>query len=176
MKPILFVFFLIFITGCVENTPENNYSPKSRLINEISIKAAMQLKREKNLRPCGFGSEAMHQIHMLALSFDYYNQINIEEARDLIITAGNLFLKKINENEQIRPYLNKHPFLPKNIEIRIFLYKKNSSNLEIDDLKIISLTEGIIRYKVGAPKGKFFETILTETFDEATAKLNQYNF
>src|ERR1700722_17525785 len=120
MKPILFVFFLIFITGCVENTPENNYSPKSRLINEISIKAAMQLKREKNLRPCGFGSEAMHQIHMLALSFDYYNQITVEEARDLIITSGNLFLKKINEDERIRPFLNNYPFLPENIEIRIF--------------------------------------------------------
>lgn len=83
-------------------------------------RVAVQLKKEKDLHPCGSGGGMMDQIGMLALSFNYYKEIDIDTGRDLLMTTGKLLLNSVNEDERIRPYLENYPFLPKNIEIRIF--------------------------------------------------------
>ncbi len=125
MRFFLFLIASIFITGCMQNSSVIDYisSPKSQLANEISKQVALQLKKEQDLYPCGFGGGMMNQIRMLALSFNYYKPINIEQGRELLMAAGSLFLKTINEDERIRPYLDTYPFQPKNIEIRIFCRK-----------------------------------------------------
>jgi hypothetical protein len=174
MRLCLFLIASIFIAGCMQNTSETDYpsSPKSRLANEISKQVALQLKKEQDLYPCGFGGGMMHQIRMLALSFNYYKPVNIEQGREMLMAAGSLFLKTINENDEIRPYLDTYPFLPKNIEIRIFLMSSDGSLVDPGKLYVISLIDDVLRYQIDHPETKKLTTIYSETYEEAAEKLN----
>jgi len=169
-----FVLLIFFISGCIKNDTRIDYSSnvKSQLANEISNRVALQLKKEQDLYPCGFGGGMMNQIRMLALSFNYYKPVEIEQARELLFSAGSLLLKTVNENEKIRPYLDTYPFQPKNIEIRIFLKAADKFAIEDEKLCGISMLDGILEYEIHDPKTKKLTTIYSETYEEAMEKLN----
>ena len=104
--------------------------------------------------------------------FDYYNEIDVAEARELLMTAGNLYLREINDNEKIRPYLANYPFKPENIQIAIFLENPNGSKTASEKLSIITMKEGVLRYDIGVLDSRnALITICEETYDEAAAKL-----
>jgi hypothetical protein len=105
MKISVFLFAMVFITSCdPPYIEENLYRPsEGKLINEVTNKTLRELKAEKGLHPFGVGSGGMDQIKMLAVSFLYYKEIDIGEARELLLSAGNLYLSKINANEEIQP-------------------------------------------------------------------------
>jgi hypothetical protein len=171
-----FVFFLIaaiFLCGCVENKLDIDCKKniKSRLVNEIGNRVFIRLKEDKNLHLCECGGRMMDQITLLHLGFDYFKQINIEEARELLVKASVLFLKIINEDEQIRPFLKNFPFLSTNIEIRIFLHTSYNSQLDSKQLCVITLLNGYLHYKIHNPETSLLTTIYTETFEEAIEKL-----
>ena len=160
---------------CMNPTPVTDYmpSPKSQLVDQIGQAVFRELKEKTKLCPCECGGRMMHEITLLHLGFHYYNEIEIDKARELLMAAGTLFLKKINENEQIRPYLAYYPFLPEDIEIRIFL--KKSSGLKIDSkkLQVATLIDGILNYEIDDAKCQLFEIIYSETFEEAEQKLRE---
>jgi hypothetical protein len=82
----------------------------SHYSNEIRNKVAVQLRDEMHLRPSGTGGGGLYNIRMLALCCSYYEEVDIEKARELLVKAGILFLKTANENEKARPYLKNYPF------------------------------------------------------------------
>ena len=112
----------------------------------------------------------MDQIRMLALSFNYYDEIDIDQARELLVVAGTKFLSTINSNEKLRPFLKNTPFTTENIEIRIFVQKPNGKEPDQGKLTVLSMVDGILSYKVDNPETNRFRTILKETFEEAEAK------
>ena len=138
--------------------------------NEIGKKVFIQLKKEKKLHVCesGWGLCGTHKIQVMHCGFDYYNEIDVAEARELLMTAGNLYLREINDNEKIRPYLANYPFKPENIQIAIFLKNPNGSKTAPEKLRVISITDGLLRYDIGMDS---LTTICEETYDEAAAKL-----
>ena len=173
MKIALFFFLMAFATSCGRPCIEGPSPPtKQSLSTEVMNKAFAQLKMEKELYPCGVGEGMMNQIRMLALSFDYYKEVDIEQARELLMTAGNVFLNIINSNEQIRPFLQNDPFQSENIEIRIFIQKPKGVELAPDRLTVVSLINGILEYDVRNPKTDRLETVYREKYEEVAAKLS----
>ena len=175
MKVILPLFLLIFITSCdLPCLIDNSHPPDERtLINEVRNRTFAQLKMEKELYPFGTGEGGpVGQIRMLALSFRYYKEIDIEEARELLMAAGTSFLNNINGNEQIRPYLKNDPSKPNNIEIRIFLKKPDGSKPDLDKLTVISMISDILEYDIRSSETGRLTKIYEENFEEAAAKLN----
>ena len=167
----VFVFLILFIASCHNlNQEDPNEPSKQSLATEVLNQTILQL-REKGLRACGYGSGMMYQIRMLALSFDYYKEIDINEARELLMTAATVFLNNVNSHDLIPPFLQNYPFTPQNIEIRIFIYQPNGNNPEPGKLVGASMIDGILKYKIMPDEYKL-ETIYQETFDEAKLKLN----
>lgn len=163
---------LIFLAGCVNTSIyDHPPDPKSQYANEITNRVAVQLRDEMQLYPCGTGGGCMYNIRMLALSCDYYKDVDIEEARALLVKAGILFLKTANEHEKARPYLANYPFGLKNIELRFFIKNKNWPERSPDKLRIISLINGKLEYEI-SPNIRELITVYEETFAEAAAKLN----
>jgi hypothetical protein len=177
MRLVFNLLILVFTVSCTQNNSKISYEPNPSLearINEISDQVAQQLKREFDLQPCGFGGGTMNGVRMLALSFDYCKPMHLEQARKVLIEAGSLFLKAINDDEIIRPNLVNFPFEPKNIEIRIFFYPpKEIQILSSEKLIVASLTEGVLRYKIDHPQNNSLLTICSETYDEALGKLKE---
>ncbi len=155
---------------------DNPYMPnRGTLVSEVTNKTLVQLKKERELYPCGIGSGMMDQIRMLALGFHYYKEVDINQARELLMAAGTLYLNTINAKEEIRPFLQNYPFQAKNVEIRIFLQKPNGSEPEAEALTVAAMVDGILQYAVRIAETGGFNIIYRETFEEAAAKLSIIN-
>lgn len=172
MKLGFILSLLFFVCGCGGDFFYTS-SEKERLSNEVIRKAAKQIREETGLIPCGTGGGALDQIRMLAISFDYKNELDIDSSRKLLIAATEKFVSIVNSDEKIRSYLINYPFQVRNVEMRIFIQKKDGSNLEQGKLVVISVTEGVLKYKVNAPDGWGLDTIYQETYEEALQKLNE---
>lgn len=176
MKLFLTVILLVLINGCTENSLNIGYdrTPNSILAEEIKKKVFWKLKKEEKLYlcECGWSFEGKKQIQMFHCGFDYYNEIGIEEARELMISIGNQLLTEINSHEELRSYLGPFPFKPKNLLIHIFLQKPDGSALEPEKLHVISLDRGFVEYEIEALETRRLTTIYTETYEAAAEKLN----
>ena len=142
--------------------------------NEVRQKLLLELRNEKKLHMCAsgwalLGKDKIQQMHC---SFYCYKEIDLEEARRLLVTAGNVYLRSINENERIRSYLGVYPFKPENLEVVIFIQNQDGSKFSPEKPYIISMSEGKLRYRTGMKDpNNYLTEICEETYDEAMAKL-----
>jgi len=172
--------FIIFFS-CEKNISQHGYqrNPEWELAdeiydNEIGKKVFCQLRKERKLQVCesGWDLRSKKKIQVMHCGFFYYEDINIDQARELLLSAANLYLATINENERILSLLETYPFKPENIEIRIFLYNSDRSDPPPEKLQVISMINGILKYKNQSIETGFFTTIYKETYEEARAKIN----
>ena len=171
MSKTYLLVFILLVFGCEKNV---SYQPseKEHLTNIVSKEVAIQLKNELGLTPCGSGGQAMDQVKMLALAFNYHEPLDIETGREFLVAAVEKFAAEINSNEAIRPYLNNYPFGPKNIEIAIYIQDLNGRDMGPEELCVIVARRGILEYEI--PDGKFaLKTVHKETYEEALEKLNR---
>ena len=169
MKILLFLLMFFLTTSCDKHISdaERQRNEKQHAINTIMQKTATRLKNTTGLSPCGTGSQAMHKIEMLSLSFFYYKPITVDEGRKLLITAVDEFVTSINLDEKIYPYLKSHPFKPQNIEIIIFLRSPNGSNPPSGELYDVSSQKGVFSYSIIDPKTNRLEHLYEEPYNEA---------
>lgn len=169
---VWFFIVLLFFCGC-GNAPYYVPSEKEEFCNKVTRIAAKQICNATGLVPCGSGGGAMDQVRMLALSFNYGQEVNITEGRKLLISALDTFQAVINSDEEIRPYLIKYPFEPKNIEIRIFIQNPDGRPIGLDALCVISAIDGILEYEIHTPDGMWLDTVYQETYEEALKKMKE---
>src|SRR5579863_6243292 len=113
MRFLLILILNAFLTGCAVEDPTYSRAPsKSQLVREINNKVFSQLRKEQQLDLCECGGGGSGKINFLHCGFFYYNEIDIEKARELLFTAGNRFLNAFNVDEIIHPYLDVHPLKP----------------------------------------------------------------
>ena len=133
MKYITIIAFITFTLGCNSTKNKILYKPtaesveREKLSDKVIAKVAKQLKQDKNLLPCGSGGRISEGVKMLASNFFYRKPITIEQGRELLISSVQEFIKAVNEEEHIKPYLKNYPFEAKNIAIRIFLQNPDGS-------------------------------------------------
>jgi hypothetical protein len=170
MIRILFLFLMFFISSCDLPDIETPYHPTEQsLVNEVISKTFAQLKTEKKLYPFGVGEGGIDKIRTLSIALRYYKEVNIDEARELLMSAGTLFLENINSKERLQPYLQNSPFKPKNIRIEIYLRNPDGSRFDSDKLSVISMNDGILSYELSTETRLI--TLYRENFEEAAAKL-----
>ncbi len=144
---------------------------KQKLANKIRRKVASQLKQETQLRPCGTIGQMLNEIEVLGLSFYYYQLVDIAEGRKLLVKAVEAMREEVNNEPQIRPYLIRYPFAPRNVEIQIFLWSQDGRDPPAGALWGIEASGGILRYKIEHPDTKRLITVYQETYDEALQRL-----
>ena len=157
---VLLIISLAF--GC--NSMTYKLSDDEKIVNQITQETARKLKEKKNLILIGTGGQMMHEIEMLAMSFNYYQEVDLNTARNLIVYAINEYLSNINDNKKIRPYLSNYPFTSKNVEIMIFVYGPNRLELPPEEIYCITSRKGIIRYYTRSDRD---HPICKETYEQA---------
>lgn len=166
MKKIIFIsagLLVCFLAFLLKNQPVDY----EKIANSITIQTAKKLETEKKLYLVGTGGGMMNDIKMMAMSFNYYQEIDdIKEARKLAIDAANQYLSAINNNKDVRPFLHEYPFLPKNIQIRILVYKPDRSHPAQDKIQCITVINGFVTYSLNDRMGSF-EQVGKESFEEA---------
>lgn len=67
----------------------------------------------------GGGGSPREGLNHLSVTFECYDKMNIDQARQLLIKCTNEFLQEINENKDITTCLTTVPFTDKNIKLSI---------------------------------------------------------
>ncbi len=165
---VLLKLIAIFIILLVAN---NHYifSKDERIANKITMQVAKKISAEKGLAPIGTGGQMMDEIKMLMLGFDCRKIVNMEAARELLVYCVEEYLAAINASEEIRPYLYNYPFSDKNIEIDIYFFNPDGSDVPIGDISVAAANKGRVIYEDGSG----LLTIHEETYKEATQKVKR---
>ncbi|WP_420421710.1 hypothetical protein [Simkania sp.] len=118
----------IFISGTKMEYVIPEYE---KISDKITAKTAKTLSKKYQLDPVGSGGSMMHDVKKLFLSFNCYHPLSIDESRELVINCVNEYLKSVNENKEVRPFLHNFPFNEQNIELAIFIFEDcNFTKLE----------------------------------------------
>ena len=163
-----FLFMIPFLVGC---SSFGYQSPRYiKLAHKITSETGKQLKAQKNLYLVGTGGQMMDDIQMMAMSFYYYQEVNLKTARELVVYVVREYLSSINGNKEIRPYLHEYPFTAKNVEIRIFVYNPDGSELPSDKIYCMECIDGQIKYYT---RSDYWNPMLEETYEEALKAVSE---
>lgn len=131
----------------------------------LTNEAGQKIHKKFGLVPIGSGGIVKDKVKKLSLSVLSSNELKIENARALIVGSMNEYLKVINNDILIRPYLEYYPFTENNIELNIFVERPEDEKKHFGKLIVITSYKGRITYKV--LKNDDHETVLEESFEEA---------
>ncbi len=169
---LIVILVLFFCNGCTKT----EYKKKRDLENKIIGKTWIQLKKEKNLVPVGEGKSITPGNEFIGLYFQYFHPVTIDEARELVIYAAETFLHNLNLNEKLNELIG-HPYPMSWIEIEIFVYNPDYSDVEPPGIDVINFKKNKITYFYKRKKfeigKKNFEIIHEETYEEALKKLKK---
>ena len=112
----------------------------------------------------------MGNVYDIMLAFDKRGEIEIDEARRLVISCADILLDEVNKSEKLKPHLCTYPFPAKNISIKIFVKKEDGSFPDRGKISAASLSFGEITYRT-YESTYVRNTALEETYEEAKAKL-----
>lgn len=156
---------LFFMFSCSCNNHQFPYY--ERLADQITAKTAKKLRKEKNLYLIGTGGRMMDDIKMMAMAFNYYHAVDLENARELLLYAAKEYLSAINSNDKLRPYLHDYPFTDKNIEISIYFFNQDGTHVSLQNINVASADEGVLSYYVDYPDKYTLKLIHRESYEDA---------
>ncbi len=169
------VIFCLAFLGCM--TQKASYPGPGLADKQIAV-FSKEIEKEKKFILVGSGGRMMNCISELSLSFwSYYPmRLSIPEARKLIIEMTDKFKNEVNENEQIRPYLCKHPIDQKNIEISVCFWEAPHKRVPEDFVAGVRQSQGVIYYSFFDHKTGFFsDRFVREPYEEALRLAHQEN-
>lgn len=149
--------FSVSCSGCGCQEPDYE-----EIADKITAKTSQQLKKQMNLFLVGTGGRMMHDIQAMDMSFHYYQYVDIQQARKLLVHVIDEYLSEINNSNEIQPYLHDHPFTAKNVEIRIWICEPDGSAPPMGQVDYFSAIDGYLNFYLYGP-----DSILQETYEEA---------
>ncbi len=171
--------FLIMILVGLSSCSQTEYEKKRDLENKIIKQTGQQLYKEKRLELGGKGKSIVPGKEFIGLYFDYFKPLTIDEARELVIYVAETFLHNLNSNEKLNVLINK-PYPMNWIEIRIYIYNPDYSDIKPPGISIVGLEKNNITYLYQREKftikGRNFVPIYEETYEEALEKLKYNKF
>jgi hypothetical protein len=169
---ILILFFLCSCSTDVEKEQKNIVDRLDYCIiaSRIRTQTAHELEKRYNLKLTGFGGGQMDLVKSLSLSMNTHKPIKVNEARILIVNCLETFLKNINTNKIIRPYLIEYPFPERRIDFTIFVRLDETEQKKLNSLNYFSSHRGKLSYY------EYDHLVHEEPYEKAraiVAKINQ---
>jgi hypothetical protein len=165
MKKLFFicVCFLFAITNC-ETLKEDEI-----IARKIMYRVSNVLESRYQLRYAGY-SEAGDKTGYtkMGLIFNRFGKMSKDEGRKMMVDCMNEFLKEINSDPKMQPFLITKPFTALNVSVVVFIYTDDRKNVFYPDIMIFGATRGKIQYLTKTPEIKFgYYTDEEESFEEA---------
>ncbi len=175
MVGLTYMMFLLSIFTWFQSEPNKSY-------NQILNSHIKYAKKKYNLKLSSYGMGYPKKITKISVGFETYGPGNLNKSRKIILDLSNDLLKRINNQVGIKPYLQDVPFTEKNIEVSILYVEnngrvwfiKNENNWK-NELAIVALSNGIIRYVINNNRRGPAKEMYEETFEEALKKASESN-
>lgn len=123
---------------------------------------------------CGSGGSFTGEVRYAHPVITIREKVNIDEARNILITESKKLMSLFNANKQIRPYLHDFPVTYKNICFSFgFEDKQGKEHVDGSVVHAFVTNKGVFYSKCN-PETQQLELILTESWDEAEKKYEAY--
>jgi hypothetical protein len=167
-KKLLSFLVILFIPLLFLFKPSRHKSPiYCKYANEITGPFSTYLRKNYNLYYYGGGGGFLENVKIISLHYKTIKQLPIDDARVLFITCVEELLKRINENEKIRPYLEHYPFTEKGLEFSISLYDENKERVPPSFPAYVSLINKKIYYAYYDYETDMLKDLYSEPYQEA---------
>ena len=171
---IIFIAFLIPFTSCSSGRKTIKEPIYGKYVDEIVNSYLSYIKKQYGLECFGMGGGFRYNVNKISLYLQTNPQkIDIEKARVLLVNCIEDLLKRINQDEKIRPYLEHYPFTAKGISISIIFCDYFSKQLPKDLLAKIFSIEGNIYYYNYNQEKKESKWFYKESYSDALKKVKE---
>lgn len=156
---------------------DSQKSDLDRVSDNFLLQEGKLFAQKYNMQLAAMGGGAKEgKIWLMTLSFHRSGpKLSEKELRQLIVNCITDFLKAINQNEELKPWLAEYPFTPKNLRFSIINYDVNGESIYDPYFEVISWNEKkLCYYAQSSEKEEYGYTIEKyETFEEALAILQK---
>ena len=167
MKKINALLFLLLISLCSCQAQTEYESYLSRFINRYA-----RIQKTKGLEQIGYGGALNDKIKKIHLYFFFKGQLNIDQARVLLVREVKNLLDIINSDENLQPYLLNYPFTPKNIKYTISLKNSDGSRVHFPYVSLLYLENNCVYYAYLNERDIFMpDKAHKETYQESLEKV-----
>jgi len=131
---------------------------------------------EENLELMGYGGSMPDAIYEISPYYRVQRELDLNEARELMIRICERLRDAVNASEELVPYLRPYPFPGSNIGAGILCVDETNSirgygcaYLGTGGVSSINQIKGKLCYNNYNPRTKGFERYHTESYEEALA-------
>lgn len=124
----------------------------------------------------GSGGGFLKDINNIHLSFSGIKCLSIEESRSLIVECAEKFLKKINNDQQIKPYLSHYPYTVQGLTLMISFYSNNNlqqKRVPYEYVAFVFIDDAFVCYYRYNHTTSEFELLLEEPYSRACELANR---
>lgn len=164
----IFVFLLVFAcSSCCVYSNDEAVPEHIIAYDKVENRYVQDMRRKYNATVIGSGGAMMKNIKHAYLCFRLNGAVDVEKARALYIEFVKNLLEQLNSDEQVRPYLETYPFTEKEISIQLTFYLKGNKRPSEQNIALVSMGSGVIRYNVFDPKLDNYRIVYTEPYNKA---------
>ena len=134
------------LTNLCSSYEKNSQMPEpDRLIHEIIDDTINSITKKHNLKPCGIGMNG--KFEYVEISFQTTEILNKQNARILLIDCVEEFLKHINSNEKIKPFLKSQPFTGENVGIVFYISDEKNNDIFHPEITVARWSSNGVSFK-----------------------------
>ena len=147
------------------------FSARDKAYGKASSRAAKILDKEYGIHCCGSGCRTNEFIEMIALSFQVEKELNLDEARKLIVSITNRYLEILNSDQVLRPLMVKYPFDQENIEVTLYFMDKSNQRIFYPKIGVATIYKGQFKFCTRDKANPYtYRDRIFETYSEALEK------
>ena len=168
----IFSLLLIAVFSFGSLTGERKYTEeedriKERYVDEVLNSFAQEMDETYSLSCCGVGGSMPYDIKQIGIDFMVHQQVEIEEARELVVKATERLVEMVNASEKVRPYLIEYPWTYSRSHIMISFLKENGRKYPQGVSLIFQAKDQLFYYGPIECENGLDPTIKEETYVEA---------
>lgn len=148
------------------NKIDSLYSEHEKIAYSTLDQIGKKIFYKYGLEPSGVGGSMDEDVKSLFLGLTCNKEINLTDARKLIVTCAKEYMYEINNNKDLKPYLHNFPFNEQNIQLSIIFRTPSGIDNEIGRLSSVEIIKGKVIFSVNKTEYTL-ETVLEESFEEA---------
>ncbi|CDR34450.1 hypothetical protein [Criblamydia sequanensis] len=129
MKKSLSIFFVLSFVFFSHLCLSENQPDYIQLVKEMNKPFISKIQNEHKLFLTGFGGKLMENVKGLSFTFTHYGILSKDVLRKLLIELSIQYLDRINNNLELRPFLDNYPFLSENLSLNIYVMSKDADEV-----------------------------------------------
>lgn len=166
------VFFFILV-GCNSSNDHCKTNEKEHPCNFVTEQAALKIQNDIGLIPIGWDTQISKGAKELQLTFNWYSPLEVQEIREKVVDAIEIFCNTVNTNEEMKSHLTDFAFGPKNAQLDLYLYSGSDfSFVPTGKVTVVTAMRGMLYYFVHDQNANLV-LLFKESFNEALVKLNR---